>query len=281
MRILFQDPHLLVIDYVCRAGPRDAPFEEAHERHSLSFVRRGSFGCSALGQRHELAAGGFFIGAPGDAFTCAHDHHHGGDECLSFQFSPTLADEICADSATWRRVSAPPIAGLAVIGALAQATAEGCTDLSLPEVGFLLASRFVDTMRGAARAPVQPTSRDARRAVDAALWIDAHAAGRIHLADAAREVGLSPFHFLRIFAKVLGRTPNQYLVACRLREAAHMLARTDRAVTEIALDVGFDDLSNFQRTFKRAAGVTPGRFRKLARADRKILQVRLPSVALA
>jgi AraC family transcriptional regulator len=281
MTILSQDRHLLVLDYVCRAGPHDAPFEEAHERYSLSFVRRGSFGCHALGQRHELTAGGFFVGAPGDAFTCIHDHHYGGDECLSFQFSPALADEIGADPAIWRRVSVPPVASLAVIGALAQAAAEGRTTLSLEEAGLLLASRFVDTMRGTVRSPMHPTSRGAKRAVDMALWIDAHAADRISLADMADEVDLSPFHFLRIFAKVLGTSPNQYLIACRLRAAAHMLAYTDRAVTDIAFDVGFDDLSNFQRTFKRAAGVTPGGFRRLARADRKILQVRLAPAALA
>jgi AraC family transcriptional regulator len=43
-------------------------------------------------------------------------------------------------------------------------------------------------------------------------------------------------------------------------------------VTDIALDVGFADLSNFINSFRRAAGVSPSRFRRLPKADRKILQ---------
>src|SRR4029450_5363553 len=91
------------------------------------------------------------------------------------------------------------------------------------------------------------------------------------------EVGLSSFHFLRVFSAVVGVTPHQYLVRSRLRHAARLLADEDRAVTDIAFDVGFADLSNFVRTFHRAAGVSPRAFRHAARGDRKILQERLAS----
>ena len=56
---------------------------------------------------------------------------------------------------------------------------------------------------------------------------------------------------------MLGVTPHQYLVRSRLRHAARLLADDDSAVTDIAYDVGFGDLSNFVRTFHRAAGVSP------------------------
>jgi AraC-like DNA-binding protein len=51
-------------------------------------------------------------------------------------------------------------------------------------------------------------------------------------------------------------------------------------VTGVALDAGFADLSNFVRTFRRAAGVSPGQFRRAARGDRKILQDRLAAFPL-
>jgi AraC-like DNA-binding protein len=111
--------------------------------------------------------------------------------------------------------------------------------------------------------------------VTAALWIEANAADPVGLASAAKQAGLSPFHFLRVFSSVLGVTPHQYLVRSRLRRAARLLAADAAPVTQIAYDVGFGDLSNFVRSFHRAAGVSPLRFRRAARKERKILQERI------
>ena len=73
----------------------------------------------------------------------------------------------------------------------------------------------------------------------------------------------------------LGVTPHQYLVRRRLCVAAQRLADQDRPVTDIAFEAGFGDLSNFVRSFHRAAGVSPQGFRRAARGDRKIFQERL------
>ena len=80
---------------------------------------------------------------------------------------------------------------------------------------------------------------------------------QINLEDAATQAGISPYHFLRLFSNVVGVTPHQYLVRSRLRHAARRLTDDDSAITEIAYDVGFGDLSNFVRTFHRAAGASP------------------------
>jgi AraC-like DNA-binding protein len=82
-----------------------------------------------------------------------------------------------------------------------------------------------------------------------------------------------------MFAAVVGATPHQYLVRTRLRKAARLLADGDRSVTDVAGEVGFGDLSNFVRTFHRAAGVSPRRFQQLRACDRKILQERLAAGA--
>jgi AraC-like DNA-binding protein len=124
---------------------------------------------------------------------------------------------------------------------------------------------------GAAPDPT-PRARDRRRAVEAALWIDAHAGEAIDLDAAARVVALSPFHFLRLFRAALGVTPHQYLLRARLRRAARLLSGDDRPITAVAYDAGFGDLSNFVRTFHRAAGVSPRHFRRAARGDRTVLR---------
>jgi len=263
-----------VIDYQCDAGPADAPFVELHHGFSVSYVRKGSFGYHTRGESFELVAGSILVGHPGDEYMCTHDHVC-GDECLSFHLAPALVETIGEQTEIWRIGCVPPLPELMVVGELAQAAAEGKSDVGLDEVGMLFAARFVEVVSGRKRKPLDAGARDRRRAVEAALWMDAHSHQPIDLESAAREIGLSSFHFLRLFANVLGVTPHQYLVRSRLRHAARLLADDARTITNIAFDVGFGDLSNFVRTFHRAAGVSPRSFRQAAKGDRKIFQDRL------
>jgi AraC family transcriptional regulator len=279
-RTLLQGAALRVVDRRCEASPADVPFVETHADFSLSYVRRGTFGYRSRGASFELVSGSILVGYPGDEYVCTHDHARGaGDECLSFHLAPALVEAIGDRPAAWRRGCVPPLPALMVLGELAQAAAEGRIDVALEEIGMVLASRFVDIVAGRARSSSRARARDRSRAVEAARWLDAHAAERVDLASAARAVGLSPFHFLRVFADVLGVTPHQYLVRARLRRAARLLADDSRSITDVAFDVGFGDLSNFVRTFHRAAGVSPRSFRRAARGDRKILQERLAARA--
>lgn len=272
---LLQRGSISVSEYRCTAGPDDVPFAEQHHCHSISYVRRGSFGCHTRGRHHELIAGAILVGHPDDEYTCTHEHHVCGDECLSFFLSSELVETIGDKRDIWQSGSVPPLPELMVVGELAQAASDGRSDIGLDEIGQLFANRFVETVSGRTQKPQSAKARDRRRAVEAALWIDAHSHRPIELDDAAGEAGLSPFHFLRLFSNVLGVTPHQYLVRSRLRHAARLLPDRDRAITDIAYDVGFGDLSNFVRTFHRAAGVSPRGFRQASKGDRKIFQERL------
>jgi AraC family transcriptional regulator len=272
---LFESPSLTVLDYRCDARPGEEPFLECHGRSSVSFVRRGSFGYRVRGALHELVAGSVLVGHRGDEYLCTHEHHEGGDECISFHFSPEVAETLGHGEAVWATGSLPPLSELVVQGELAQAAANGDVGLSVEEAGLLFAARFVQLATASKPESVQPNARDRKRAVEAALWIDAHAHEPIALCDVAAQAGMSPFHVLRIFSRVLGVSPHQYLLRTRLRHAARMLADREQSVTEIAYTVGFADLSNFVRTFHRAAGVSPRAFRRVARGDRKILQERI------
>jgi AraC-like DNA-binding protein len=271
---LLQQKSIVVSDFRCSAGPDDTPFVELHRCHSVSYVRKGSFGCATRGRFFELVAGSILVGHPGDEYTCTHDHVC-GDECLSFFLAPELVEAIGDRTEIWQIGSAPPLPELMVLGELAQAAAEGRSDIGLDEVGQAFASRFVEVVSGRPRQPVLIAARDRRRAVETALWIDAHSHRQIDLEHAAGQAGISSFHFLRLFSSVLGVTPHQYLVRSRLRHAARLLADDGSSITDVAYDVGFGDLSNFVRTFHRAAGVSPRRFREASRGMRKIFQERL------
>ena len=263
-----------VVDYRCTHAATDAPAVEVHGAHSVSYVRKGTFGYRVHGRAFELVAGSVLVGRPGVEYTCTHEHEE-RDECLSFHLAPAVVDAVCDRPAAWAVGALPPLPELVVVGELAQAAADGQSDVALDEVGLAFAARLVDVALGRSPRVREPAARDRRRAVEAALWIDEHAHEEVDLARAAGHAGLSPFHFLRVFSAVLGVTPHQHLVRARLRRAARLLIDDARSITDVAYEVGFGDLSNFVRTYHRAARVSPRAFRKASRGDRKILQERL------
>jgi len=256
-----------VVDCRCSAGPDDKPFTELHRNFSIAYVRRGTFGYRVEGKPFELVAGSLLIGRPGAEYVCSHEHHPAGDECLAFHMTPEVAAGF-GDPAVWAAGSLPPLPELMVLGELAQAVAEGKSDVAMDEVSAMFVGRAVElASRGGHET--RASAADRRRTVEVAMWLDANAADDIDLAEAAAQAGLSSFHFLRVFRAVLGVTPHQYLIRARLRRAARLLADPARTITEIALDVGFADLSNFVRTFHRAAGCSPGAFRDTARSTKR------------
>ena len=225
---ILRDEWLTVVDRRCSAGPDDRPFAEQHEDFSISYVRRGSFGYRARGESHQLVAGAVLVGRAGDEYVCTHEHADGGDECLCVHLTGAAVETLAGLAQVWRSGGVPPRPSLVVIGELAQAAVDGRSDVGADEAGMLLAGRVVEALSGARPAPAQAAARDHRRAVEAAEWIEAHAAEPIGLAAAARAAGLGAFHFLRMFGRVLGVTPHQYLIAARLRRAARRLAEGPR-----------------------------------------------------
>jgi AraC-like DNA-binding protein len=73
---------------------------------------------------------------------------------------------------------------------------------------------------------------------------------------------LSPFHFARLFKKLTGSSPHNYLAGIRAAKAQLLLAETDLSVTEIGTRVGYLSGSHFTKAFRIATGATPREFRK-------------------
>ncbi|MGX1138998.1 hypothetical protein AB7M11_003234 [Bradyrhizobium ottawaense] len=218
---LLTSQSMIVSEFRCDAGPGDTPFAECRTGHSIAYVRSGSFGCHCRAGFFELVAGSMLVGAPGEEYTCTHEHVS-GDVCLSFFLSSDMVDALGGRGEVWQVGATPPLPELMVLGELAQTAADGNSDIGLDEVGQILAGRFVDVVSGKARKPATPTARDRRRAVEAALWIDDNSHAEVDLEQAAKQAGLSPFHFLRQFSSVLGVTPASIsgAVAAAARSAA-------------------------------------------------------------
>src|ERR1700719_4359773 len=156
---LLQRQSITVSDFRGSVQPGDAPFVEQHRCHSISYVRKGSFGCESRGRSFDLVAGSVLVGHPGDEYVCTHDHVC-GDECLSFFLGPELVEALGDAADIWQIAAPPPLPELMVLGELAQAAADGRSDIGLDEVGQLFAGRFVEMVSGRSREPATVPARD-------------------------------------------------------------------------------------------------------------------------
>lgn len=100
-----------------------------------------------------------------------------------------------------------------------------------------------------------------RRIVQAKLFIDNHFADSIDLENIADEAYFSKYHFIRLFKKVYGKTPHQYLIHVRIEKARQFL-RMNKSVTDACYLVGFESVSSFSGLFRRLAGSSPSAFLK-------------------
>lgn len=271
---LVAGPELAVTRWVCTAGPRDRPFPEEHGAATLAVVLGGSFCYRCRGQTHAMVPGAVMLGEPGDAFVCSHEHGV-GDVCLAVGLSEAaLASAASACAAPGRLFAATAVPPRPRMVALARAIERAARDGGggADELALALAGEVLRELAGRGPDAGEPSHADRGRAVAAARIVAERAAGELPLAELARAVGLSPYHFLRVFRRVFGVTPHQYLVQARVERAAALLLDSDVPVTALAYEVGFGDLSNFVNTFRRLIGTSPGQFRR-ARGRSKNLQV--------
>jgi AraC-like DNA-binding protein len=130
------------------------------------------------------------------------------------------------------------------------------------ELSLRIAGAAVTTACGATPVLRTPSRRDQKRVAEAVRRIELDADGPVSLSALADETATSPYHFLRIFRQVAGMTPYQFLLKTRLHRAAVRLRLSDDAISAIAFDAGFNDLSTFNRRFRRVMGETPGDYRR-------------------
>jgi AraC-like DNA-binding protein len=83
----------------------------------------------------------------------------------------------------------------------------------------------------------------------------------ISLSELAALSNMSPNYFCRYFRKLTGQTPIEYLITYRLESACYALRNTDLTVTDITFACGFNDVSHFIKSFRKAYGMTPKAYR--------------------
>jgi AraC family transcriptional regulator len=128
----------------------------------------------------------------------------------------------------------------------------------LEALGIVLAHELV-------RLSAEPPRIEAPTRGGLAVWqqrvitsyIEEHLAEHISLATLAGLVGLSPFHFCRVFRQSFGTPPHRYHSKRRMERARTLLVESATSVTEIGLALGFRETSAFTAAFRKATGQTP------------------------
>src|SRR5689334_10489469 len=82
-----------VSDILCRSGPQDVPFEEAHEWVSIAAVVDGTFVYRSTHGRSLMAPGAVLLGNHGACFCCSHEHGK-GDRCVVFHLEPGFIEDV-------------------------------------------------------------------------------------------------------------------------------------------------------------------------------------------
>ncbi len=111
-------------------------------------------------------------------------------------------------------------------------------------------------------AKAEPAAPGHELAAGLRAWLATHAGRHISLAEAARQAGMHPQSFARFFRRETGHSLVGYLSHLRVDRACELLGATDQAVTDIALQVGFGSLAQFNRTFAKLRRMSPSAYRR-------------------
>lgn len=263
-------------DVICTSGPDDRPFAERHAGVAIALVTAGTFQYRSAAGRELMTPGSLMLVNAGQSFECGHEHGL-GDRCLSFHYDPDYFDRLAADAAGgsrarparggrpgFRPLRLPPLCPPSALAARACAGLTGSMNVSWEELSVQMAARTVQLAGGFTPGTGAVSPMATARVTRAVRRIERDPDDGLSLSELAREARLSPYHFLRTFQRLTGVTPHQYVLS-RLREAAVRLAAEPGRVADVAFDVGFGDVSNFNHSFRAEFGLSPRVYRQISR----------------
>jgi AraC family transcriptional regulator len=253
----------------CRIGRFYHPREYSHRdpalevtaEYSVNRVEHGSFAVEIGRQRWELGPGHLFLNYPGLVYRCRHHELVPSDVCVTIAYSLS-ADLLEHQAAFERRARTQPVLPPSnrmsyLFRRVARSTHE---PMATEEAAISVMAEIVSQS-----VPVRRPYRDqqlswyAERVDAVRQHLDRNFGAEQKLAWLARSVGMSPFHFARIFRELVGIPPHSYLRRIRLQQAARGL-REGASVTEACFTSGFQNLSHFSRQFYRHFGVRPSEY---------------------
>jgi AraC family transcriptional regulator len=120
--------------------------------------------------------------------------------------------------------------------------------------------RYYTSVGGAIEEPLQGlTHQQMRRVMD---FVQAHLDQELSLEALAQQIGLSPYHFARLFRQTTGESPHQFVLRQRIERAQRLLKERDVSLAHVAVESGFANQSHLTQAFKRHLGLTPRAYRQ-------------------
>lgn len=168
--------------------------------------------------------------------------------CYEGGFRDKLIEQIGRAMST--EMQAPTVTGGLLIESLRTALA-----------GYLL-QNFSNVASGSHKLRYADCALDARRMQRVEDLIEGNLDRTITLAELADSACFSRFHFARMFKKTTGKTPHQYIVERKIMRARQMLEQSSTSLGTIADRTGFSSQAHFSRSFAKAVGVPPGKYRR-------------------
>jgi AraC family transcriptional regulator len=236
----------------------DQPYDMVAPAFTVSFVDDGTFDLESGGGRWRLAEGDAFLRHPGMRYRASFEGAGFNDTCLTLTYL-TAEDDRFDAARTWERAARPVLP----VSNRLRYLRWGLKRALETETPMFIEQCAVEVFRpheesGAPLFREHKFNWYAERVHAAREKLETELDHPHTISGLARSVGMSMFHFTRVFTELVGRPPHRHLAEARLRAARAMLL-SGRSVTETCFACGFGNLSHFSRSFARRYGVAPSR----------------------
>jgi AraC-like DNA-binding protein len=256
---LWNSPEIRVYRFDHPVEHEDQPYEEVADAYRASFVEAGAFDLHVGGEGWRVAPGDVMLSHPGMRFRAGFQGKGFNDICLSVVYQAANDDRF--DMArNWARIGRPVLAASNRLGYLRWGLRRS-VERGDPMFAEYCATQIFREAPGGDPAPLFSEKKFAwyaERVHHVRQRLDREFVDDLSVSELARSVGMSMFHFTRVFTELAGIPPHRYRLRARL-SAAHAMLRQGRAVTEVCYACGFRNLSHFSRSFARRYGAAPSR----------------------
>ena len=244
----------------CVADPLRPKAENQYGNPGIGFMLSGWCDYQSQGGRVTAVPGTVIF-----ANSCEHYgvHHHNcpGIHRLVVYYSPAFLEAIAAagglDKVQFPAVGLPP--GKSAIKVFKQMRAMVAGTAVAEDAACALAQ---EALSAGGKHIGEISGSDRRRIMSVVRYVQDFYADTCSIDTLAAISGFSRYHFMRLFKAVTGQSPNQYVLNIRLRAAASRIIESKAQISDIALNVGFNDVSHFNFHFRGLFDCTPREMRK-------------------